>query len=56
MRDHEEAQIEKAVAIVNSTYKRVLIMNLYEGYEFRQLDFALKLLLKEVDKKQAETA
>lgn len=51
MRDYEKAQIEKAVATINNTYKRVLIADLYEGYELRQLDFALKLLLKEVDKK-----
>ncbi len=51
MFNYEKAQIEKAVATINSTYKRVLIMDLYEGYELRQLNFALKLLLNEVDKK-----
>lgn len=51
MRDYEKAQIEKAVATINNTYKRVLIADCYEGYELRQLDFALKLLLKKVDEK-----
>ena len=51
MSNYEKAQIEKAVATINITYKRVLIMDLYEGYELRQLNLALKLLLNEVDKK-----
>lgn len=51
MRDYEKAQIEKAVAVINSTYKQVLIADNYEEYDLRQLEFALKLLLKEVDKK-----
>lgn len=51
VRDYEKAQIEKAVATINNTYKRVLIADCYEGYELRELEKALKLLLKEVDKK-----
>lgn len=51
MRDYEKAQIEKAVATINNTYKRVLIADLYEGYELRKLKESLTLLLEEVDKK-----
>ena len=51
MRDYEKAQIEKAASTVNNTYEEVLIADNYEEYEIRQLEFALKLLLKEVDKK-----
>lgn len=51
MRDYEKAQIEKAVAVINSTYKQVLIADNYEEYELRQLEFALKLLLKKTDEK-----
>ena len=51
MNDYEKDQIEKAVAAINATYRRVLIADNYEGYEFRQLEAALKLMLKELDKK-----
>lgn len=51
MLNYEKAQIEKAVATINNTYKQVLIMDCYEEYELRQLEFAMNLLLKETNKK-----
>lgn len=47
----ERDRIEKAVKTINNTVNRVLIADLYEGYELRELEKALKLLLDEVDKK-----
>lgn len=51
MLNYERERIEKAVRTINSTVHRVLIADLYEGYELRELEKALKLLLEEVDKK-----
>ena len=44
-------KIEKAIKTVNITYKRVLVMDCYEGYELRELTKALEFLLAEVNKK-----
>lgn len=51
MNSQEKERIEKAVKTINNTYKRVFICDLYEGYELRELEKALRLLLAEVDKK-----
>lgn len=51
MLNYEKEKIEKAVRTINNTVNRVLIADSYEGYEFRELEKALKLLLEEVDKK-----
>ena len=51
MMNYEKDRIEKAVKTINNTVNRVLIADLYEGYELRELEKALKLLLDEVDKK-----
>lgn len=51
MLNHEKERIEKAVKTINNTVNRVLIRDCYEGYELRELEKALKLLLGEVDKK-----
>lgn len=51
MLDYEKERIEKAVRTINNTVRRVLIADCYEGYELRQLEKALKLLLEEVEKK-----
>lgn len=51
MLNYEKDRIEEAVRAVNAHYYRVLIGDCYEGYEVRQLEKALKLLLEEVDKK-----
>lgn len=51
MLNHEKEKIEQAVKTVNLTVNRVLIADLYEGYELRKLKAALTLLLAEADKK-----
>lgn len=51
MLNYEKKRIEDAVKIINATVNRVLIRDCYEGYELRKLEYALKLLLDEVDKK-----
>lgn len=51
MLNYEKEKIEKAVRTINNTVDRVLIADCYEGYELRQLEKALRLLLDEVDKK-----
>lgn len=51
MLNYEKDRIEEAVRTINIHYNRVLIADVYEGYEWRRLKEALELLLEEVDKK-----
>lgn len=51
MTEERKQIIEEAVKTVNLTYKRVLIANLYEGYEYRRLKEALRILTEEVNNK-----
>ena len=47
----EKEKIEQALRWVNIATKRVLIANVYEGYELQQLKKALELLTEEANKK-----
>ena len=47
----EKEKIEQALRWVNIATRRVLIANVYEGYELRKLKEALELLTAEANKK-----
>lgn len=47
----KNSAVEAAVNTINITYKRVLIMDRYEGYELQKMISALQLLLQEAEKK-----
>lgn len=51
MKEGRKQLIEEAIKTINLTYKRVLIANLYEGYEYRKLEEALRILTEELNNK-----
>lgn len=51
MTEKKKQLIEEAVNTISWTYKRVLIANCYEGYEYRRLKEALRILTEEVNNK-----
>ena len=44
-------KIEAAVRSINAFYRRVLVADLYDGYELRKLIESLSYLLDEAEKK-----
>lgn len=51
MEEKKKQLIEQALKTISWTAPRVLIANCYEGYEYRRLKEALKLLTEEVNSK-----
>lgn len=51
MTEERKQIIEEAVNTISRTYKRVLIANCYEGYEYRMLKEALRILAEELNNK-----
>lgn len=51
MDNNKKQLIEEALRTISWTAPRVLIANCYEGYEYRRLKEALKLLTEEVNNK-----